>query len=271
MLKLETLEAALQKDPRLVAVGYASNALGTINPVKQIIQMSHQVGAWVFVDAVQYAPHGIIDVQDLDADFLVCSAYKFYGPHIGLLYGKHDLLDNLKAYKVRPASNALPDKFETGTQSFEGIAGVLGALEHFAWLGREFSEQSETAKEGQADLLRRGMAAVQKHEADLTRHLLETLHTIPGVRIYGQDDPNHIEHRVPTVSINIAGKHPQQVAEALAAQDIYVWNGNYYALAVTERLGVEDSGGMVRIGAAQYNTLEEVSRLGAALEKIARP
>jgi cysteine desulfurase family protein (TIGR01976 family) len=271
MLKLETLEAALQKNPRLVAVGYASNALGTINPVKQIIQMSHQVGAWVFVDAVQYAPHGIIDVQDLDADFLVCSAYKFYGPHIGLLYGKHDLLDSLKAYKVRPASNALPDKFETGTQSFEGIAGVLGALEHFAWLGREFSEQSETAKVGQADLLRRGMAAVQKHEADLTRHLLETLHTIPGVRIYGQDDPNHIEHRVPTVSINIAGKHPQQVAEALAVQDIYVWNGNYYALAVTERLGVEDSGGMVRIGAAQYNTLEEVSRLGAALEKIARP
>ncbi|MEJ2512538.1 MAG: aminotransferase class V-fold PLP-dependent enzyme, partial [Anaerolineales bacterium] len=138
MLKLETLEAALQKNPRLVAVGYASNALGTINPVKQIIQMSHQVGAWVFVDAVQYAPHGIIDVQDLDADFLVCSAYKFYGPHIGLLYGKYDLLDSLKAYKVRPASNALPGKFETGTQSYEGIAGVLGALEHFAWLGREF-------------------------------------------------------------------------------------------------------------------------------------
>ena len=270
LLKLDTLEAALEKKPRLVAVGYASNALGTINPVRQITQMAHQVGAWVFIDAVQYAPHGQIDVQDLDVEFLACSAYKFYGPHIGLLYGKYDLLDDLKAYKVRPASNSLPDKFETGTQSFEGIAGVLGALEHFAWIGREFGSQDAAQAEGQAGWLRKGMAAVQAHEAALSRKLLERLHAVKGLQIYGQDDPQHIEQRVPTVSINLNGKHPRQVAEALAAEGIYVWNGNYYALAVTERLGVEDSGGMVRIGAAQYNTLEEIDRLGEVLEKIAR-
>jgi cysteine desulfurase family protein (TIGR01976 family) len=270
MLKLDTLEAALEKKPKLVAVGYASNALGTINPVRQITEMAHQVGAWVYVDAVQYAPHGSIDVRQLDVEFLVCSAYKFYGPHIGLLYGKYDLLDSLKAYKVRPASNLPPEKFETGTQSFEGIAGVLGALEHFAWIGREFGQEFSTGVAGKAGLLRQGMAAVQTHETHLSRKLLERLHAIPGVQIYGQDDPQFVENRVPTVSINLQGKHPQHVAAALAAEDVYVWNGNYYALSVTERLGVEDSGGMVRIGAAQYNTLEEIERLGEALEHITR-
>jgi len=269
MLKLDTLEAALDKKPKLVAVGYASNALGTINPVRKITEMAHQVGAWVFVDAVQYAPHGSIDVQQLDVEFLACSAYKFYGPHIGLLYGKYDLLDSLQAYKVRPASNLPPAKFETGTQSFEGIAGVLGALEHFAWIGREFGQEFSTGAAGKAGLLRQGMAAVQTHETHLSRKLLERLHAIPGVQIYGQDDPQRVENRVPTVSINLQGKHPQHVAAALAAENIYVWDGNYYALAVTERLGVEDSGGMVRIGAAQYNTVEEIERLGEALERIA--
>jgi len=269
MLKLDTLEAALDKKPKLVAVGYASNALGTINPVRKITEMAHQVGAWGGVDAVQYAPHGSIDVQQLDVEFLACSAYKFYGPHIGLLYGKYDLLDSLQAYKVRPASNLPPAKFETGTQSFEGIAGVLGALEHFAWIGREFGQEFSTGAAGKAGLLRQGMAAVQTHETHLSRKLLERLHAIPGVQIYGQDDPQRVENRVPTVSINLQGKHPQHVAAALAAENIYVWDGNYYALAVTERLGVEDSGGMVRIGAAQYNTVEEIERLGEALERIA--
>ncbi len=268
-LKLETLEAALEKKPRLVAVGYASNALGTINPVKKITEMAHSVGAWVYVDAVQYAPHGIIDVGELDVEFLACSAYKFYGPHIGLLYGKYALLDELKAYKVRPASDLPPGKFETGTQSFEGIAGVLGALEHYAWVGQVFGQENPEDPSGRQGLLRRGMAAVEAHEQALSRALLSRLHAIPDVHIYGQDNPEDVTQRVPTVAVNLAGKHPQQVAEALAERDIYVWSGNYYALAVTERLGVEASGGMVRIGAAQYNTLEEIERLGAALEEIA--
>lgn len=266
LLKLETLEAALEKKPRLVAVGYASNALGTINPISQIVQMAHDAGAWVYVDAVQYAPHGIIDVQALDVEFLACSAYKFYGPHIGMLYGKYALLDELKAYKVRPAENVPPHKFETGTGNFEGIAGVLGALEHFAWLGQTYGSGGNTRQE----LLRAGMQAVHAHENDLSRALLQRLHTIPGLQIYGQDDPQDISRRVPTVSVNLAGKHPQFVAKELAKRNIYVWDGNYYALAVTERLGVEESGGMVRIGAAQYNTLEEIEALGAALDEIAR-
>ena len=266
-LRLETLAAALEKKPKLVSVGYASNALGTINPVKQITEMAHQAGAWVFVDAVQYAPHGIIDVQALDVEFLACSAYKFYGPHIGLLYGKYDLLDSMKAYKVRPASDLPPGKYETGTQSFEGIAGVLGALEHFAWVGKEFGSPADDSRQS---LLRTGMTVARVHEEGLSRALLARLKAIPEVIIYGQDDAADVSQRVPTVAINIQGKHPQQVAEGLAERDIYVWSGNYYALAVTERLGVEDSGGMVRIGAAQYNTLDEIEKLGVAIEQIAR-
>jgi cysteine desulfurase family protein (TIGR01976 family) len=266
-LRLETLNAVLEKKPKLVAVGYASNALGTINPVRQITEMAHDAGAWVFVDAVQYAPHGIIDVRALDVEFLACSAYKFYGPHIGLLYGKYDLLDEMKAYKVRPASNLPPEKYETGTQSFEGIAGVLGALEYYAWIGEEFGSP---AGESRQSLLRAGMQATHSYEENLSRELLARLKAIPEVTIYGQDDAEDVSERVPTVAINIAGKHPQQVAEGLAAREIYVWSGNYYALAVTERLGVEDSGGMVRIGAAHYNTVEEIEKLGVALEEIAR-
>ncbi len=266
-LKLATLEAALEKKPKLVAVGYASNALGTINPIKKITEMAHAAGAWMYVDAVQYAPHGIIDVRALDVEFLVCSAYKFYGPHIGLLYGKYDLLDELKAYKVRPASDLPPEKFETGTASFEGISGVLGALEHFAWMGEVFGDAAGLDR---ADRLRAGMTAARTYEESLSKALLTRLQAIPEVQIYGQDDPEDVSQRVPTVAVNLKGKHPDQVAQALADRDIYVWSGNYYALEVTKRLGVEDSGGMVRIGAAQYNTLEEIEKLGAALEEIAR-
>lgn len=274
LLKLETLEAALEKKPKLVAVGYASNALGTINPVKQITQMAHDAGAMVYIDAVQFAPHGPIDVQDLDAEFLVCSAYKFYGPHVGMLYGKYDLLDELKAYKVRPASNLPPEKFETGTANMEGIAGVMGALEHLAWIGETYGggiDADLAARyQGQALALKQGMTALQIYESGLTQALLETLQTVPGITIYGQDDPADVSRRVPTISVNLAGMHPEVVAKALDEHNIYVWHGNYYALSVTERLGVEDSGGMVRIGAAQYNTLEEIAKLGEVLKKIVR-
>ncbi|MEN8243210.1 MAG: aminotransferase class V-fold PLP-dependent enzyme, partial [Chloroflexota bacterium] len=262
---------ALEKKPKLVAVGYASNALGTINPVKQITEMAHTAGAWVFVDAVQYAPHGPIDVQDLDVEFLACSAYKFYGPHLGMLYGKYDLLDELKAYKVRPASDLPPDKFETGTQSFEGIAGTWGALEHIRWLGETYGKDHEERYaenySGQARLLKQGMAVMRGYEFELSRLLLEGFAEVPGLRVYGNADPRKVEQRVPTLAINIEGIHPRRLAEILAEDGIYVWDGNYYALAVTERLGVEDSGGMVRVGAAHYNTTEEISHLVVALKK----
>jgi len=183
-LQMDSYEEALDKKPKLVALGYASNALGTINPVKQMTEMAHQTGALVYVDAVQYAPHGPIDVQDLDVDFLACSAYKFYGPHIGILYGRYDLLDELMAYKVRPASDKLPWKFETGTPSFEGIAGVLGALEYFEWLGTEFGGESKIRFEGdfkgRAMHLKQGLAVIQDYEYQLSKKLLETLGSIPS-------------------------------------------------------------------------------------------
>jgi len=272
-LKLETLERALEKKPKLVAVGYASNALGTINPVKQITEMAHAAGSWVFVDAVQYAPHGPIDVQDLDVEFLACSAYKFYGPHLGMLYGKFDLLDELKAYKVRPASDLPPDKFETGTQSFEGIAGTWGALEHIRWLGetygQEYKERYAEKYSGQVRLLKQGMAVMRAHEFELSRLMLEGFAEVPRLRVYGNADPRKVEQRVPTLAINIEGIHPRKLAEMLAEDGIFVWDGNYYALSVTERLGLEGSGGMVRVGAAHYNTTEEISRLVEALKKAA--
>ena len=272
-LKLADFEKALEHKPKIVAFGYASNAVGTINPVRYITEMAHAAGALVYVDAVQYAPHGPIDVQSLGVDFLVCSSYKFFGPHAGILYGRYDLLDELKAYKVRPAPDSLPGKFETGTQNHEGIAGILGALEYFEWLGKTFGgEQEESLREhgydGRRLELKKAMAALRAYEFEVSRSLLSTLESIPGLRLYGLADPRKLDQRVPTFSFTLAGRHPRAVAEALAAENIYVWDGNYYALAVTERLGVEASGGMVRVGAVHYNTLDEVARLGEVLKKV---
>ena len=272
-LNMDDLQAALDSGPRLVAVGYASNALGTINPVKKIVEMAHEVGAWVYVDAVQYAPHGPIDVQELESDFLVCSAYKFFGPHVGLLYGRYHLLDELTAYRVRPAPSDPPGKFETGTGNFEGVAGVLGALEYLEWLGETFGEQyTEKYSErfaGRRLRLKQAMAVIRAYEYELTRSLLDVLEETPGVTIYGITDSRRLEERVPTVSFTLKDWHPRRVAEELDKENIYVWDGNYYALAVTERLGLEESGGMVRVGPVHYNTVEEIERLGEALRRIA--
>lgn len=269
-LKLDDLQKALDRKPRLLAVGYASNGLGTINPVEKIIKMAHEAGTMVYIDAVQYAPHGPIDVQALDCDFLVSSAYKFFGPHAGILYGKQELLEKLFAYKVRPATNELPGKFETGTQNHEGIAGVLGAIEYFQWIGREFgSDDVGDGLQGRRPELKKGMTAIHKYEMELSRALLAALESVPGLRLYGLTDPKRLEERVATYTFRLKDIHPRVVAEKLAQQGIYVWDGNYYALNVTERLGVEESGGMVRVGAVHYNTLEEVDRLKDALLKIA--
>jgi len=271
-LDLEDLARTLETKPRLVAVGYASNALGTINPVKKIVRMAHEAGALVYVDAVQYAPHGPIDVQVLDCDFLVTSAYKFFGPHAGILYGKYDLLDELFAYKVRPAPDHLPGKFETGTQNHEGIAGVLGAIEYLAWIGQTFGsdyvEKYGDTFSGRRLLLKQAMTAIRAYEFESARAMLAVLHDIPGLTIYGLDDIRRLEERVPTFSFTVQGWHPLQLATKLGEQGIYVWDGNYYALAVTERLGLEESGGMVRIGTVHYNTLDEIARLKNTLAAI---
>ncbi len=272
-LELDELQKILERKPRLLAVGYASNSLGTINPVKKIIKMAHDIGTMVYIDAVQYAPHGPIDVQDLDCDFLISSAYKFFGTHSGILYGKHDLLENLFAYKVRPATNKLPGKFETGTQNHEGIAGVLGAIEYFEWVGKEFGGEhveglAEENYQGRRLELKKAMTAIRAYEYELARALLSALGSVPGLQLYGLTDVRRLEERVATFSFRLKDFHPRVVAEKLAREGIYVWDGNYYAINVTERLGLEDSGGMVRVGAAHYNTLEEVEQLKTALRII---
>ncbi|WP_322506807.1 cysteine desulfurase-like protein [Anaerolinea sp.] len=272
-LNLEDFEQAMRERPRLVAFGYASNALGTVNPVAELVARAHRVGALTYVDAVQYAPHGPIDVQTLDVDFLVCSAYKFFGPHVGVLYGKYELLESLPAYKVRPAPEEPPGKFEMGTGNFEGIAGVLGALEYLEWMGKTFGGEVEESLPSQFTGRRRyfksAMAAIRAYEFSLSRTLLDVLEEIPGIAIYGITDHRRLEERVPTVSFTLNGKNPKEVARMLDERQIQVWNGNFYALAVTQRLGLEESGGLVRVGPVHYNTIEELERLGRVLWEIA--
>ncbi len=273
-LDMDEMQKAIERKPKLVAVGYASNALGTINPVQQIIRMAREAGALTYIDAVQYAPHGPIDVQKLGCDFLVCSSYKFFGPHMGVLYGKYDLLDRLTAYKVRPAPMDPPDKFETGTGNFEGMCGVLGALEYIECVGEtygaEHAERYAGEYNGRRLSFKLGMSAIRSYEYELSRALLDILAETPGVTVYGIQDTKRLEERVPTCAFTLKGKSPRQVAEELDEANIFVWDGNYYALEVTKRLGLEDSGGMVRVGPAHYNTLEEIRRFGEALGKITK-
>lgn len=263
-LDLDHLAQLLSPRTKLVAVGYASNALGTVNPLDRIIPMAKEVGAWIYVDAVQYAPHGPIDVLDLGCDFLVVSTYKFFGPHLGVLYGRHDLLERLPAYKVRPAHDSAPGKFETGTQNHEGIAGALGALEYLASLGAADSAPGAGTEPGTLRAkLRTAMQAIQSYESSLRRQLLEELHTVPGLRVYG-----HQADAVPTVSCTVEAISPRQLAQQLGEEQIYVWDGNFYALAVTEHLGLEGRGGLLRVGLAHYNTSDEIQRFGEALRSI---
>ena len=274
-LNLDEMQKALKRKPRLLAVGYASNSLGTINPLARILRMAREAGTLTYVDAVQYAPHGPIDVQKLGCDFLVSSSYKFFGPHAGILYGRQELLEKLFAYKVRPATDRIPGKFETGTQNHEGIAGVLGAVEYFEWVGREFGGEfveglAEEDYEGRRLELKKAMTAIHAYEFELGRALLRALESVPGLRIYGLTELRRLDERVATFSFRLKDLHPRLVAEKLARQGIHVWDGNYYAINVTERLGLEESGGMVRVGATHYNTLDEVERLKEALIKIAR-
>ena len=267
-LVMEDFARYLNPRTRLVAVGYVSNAVGTINPVRRIADMAHAVGAWVFVDAVAAAPHLPMDVQALGADFLACSAYKFWGPHQGILYGRYDLLDRLPAYKVRPAGDHPPHKFQTGTQSHESAAGLLGVMDYVQWLASQADDVPDAnadARSARAAQLRRAMRAVQRYEADLVTYLIEQITAIPGVRFFGIRQRERLAERVPTIAIRYKDEHPRATAERLAQQGICVWDGNYYAINLTERLGVEQSGGMVRIGLTHYNTREEIDRLLGAL------
>jgi len=284
-LDMNDLRNKITPRTKLVAVGYASNAVGTINPVEEIVRIAHEAGALAFVDAVHYAPHGPIDVRALHADFLACSPYKFFGPHAGCIFGKREHLLRLRPYKVRPAADTMPDRWETGTQTHECIAGVAAAIDYLADLGRRclggrsFSSEMDSRKQEGAsapeesisrrEALLSAYRAIRQHEMSLASRMIKGLLEIPGLRFFGISDPSRFAHRVPTVAIRLANHTPLQIAAFLGDRGIFTWDGNYYALNLTERLGVEKDGGFLRIGIVHYNSSEEIDRLLAALGELA--
>ncbi len=257
-LDMEDVRRQITTSTKLVAVGYASNATGTINDVGTIIGWAGEVGALTFVDAVQYAPHGLIDVRALGCDFLACSSYKFFGPHSGQLYGKREHLERLEAYRVRPAGDRPPDKWETGTQNHEGMAGVTAAIDYLAELGVEYGGAGPA--ESRREKLKAAWPVIGAYEGMLTERLVSGLQSVPGVRIYGLTERADLERRVATVSLLKEGTTPEQLARALAEENIFAWNGSFYAQSVSERVGVEESGGWLRLGLVHYNTVDEIER-----------
>lgn len=258
-LDLDDFRNKLTSRTKVVAVGYASNAVGTINPIGQITKLAHAAGALVWVDAVAYAPHGLIDVQALDVDFLACSGYKFWAPHLGVLYAKEPVLSKLRPYKVRPAS----DPFETGAQNFEGIVGTTAAINYVASL-------ADTGTDLRSRIVS-AMGRIRSHEMGLFRRLVDGLEAIPGVRLYGITDREKFDQRTPTIALTIEGTSPLDAALALKAQGIASTQGDFYAVMLIDRLGLRASGGVLRFGLGHYTTVEEIDRLVAAVAQIGQP
>jgi len=308
-LDMADLASKINKNTRLVAVGYASNAVGTINPVKEVVHLAHNVGALCYVDAVHYGPHGLIDVAALDCDFLACSTYKFFGPHMGVLFGKREHLQRFRPYKVRPNTNAIPNCWEWGTLNHECIAGIEACVEYIADVGTAAlgcparGDRKETCGDGRLArpalsdpegtrgsrmgpaseasaleptrraALEAAYSAIHEHERALVDRMMTGLKAIPNLKIYGITDPARFNERCATFAVrDISGKpgrSPLDLATKLGERGFFTWDGNYYALNLTEHFDVEKSGGFLRIGLVHYNTLEEVDRLLAALREIA--
>jgi cysteine desulfurase family protein (TIGR01976 family) len=264
-LDLEDFQRKLSSRTKLVAVGCASNATGGINPVDRICRWAHDAGALVFLDAVHHAPHSRMDVAAYGCDFLACSAYKFFGPHIGMFWGRRELLESLPAYKVRPASEKLPERWMTGTQSHEGIAGTLAAIDYLADLGRRVAGDDRLDRRA---ALAAAYSAIGHYERSLAGRMLAGLAEIPAITVYGITDPKRLAERHPTFSITHARLRPVELAERLDGEGIYTWHGNYYALCLSEALGLEPHG-MLRIGLVHYNATDEVERLLEALRGLA--
>jgi cysteine desulfurase family protein (TIGR01976 family) len=259
-LDLESLGEVLGRRTRLVAVGYASNAVGTINPIREIVARAHAVGALTYVDAVHFAPHGPIDVRELGTDFLVTSVYKWFGPHLGALYGRLEVLDRLPAYKVRPAH----DRFETGTPSFESIAGTRAAVAYLQSIGAA----GDASGDRRAELVA-AMSAIRRYERPLAERMAAGLAAIPGVRVWGITDPARFADRTPTFAITIEGISPREAAGRLGREGIFAWDGDFYAQALIERLGLYESGGVLRLGIVHYTTEAEIDRTLDAIEHMA--
>jgi len=263
-LDLDDVKRKITAKTKLVAVGYASNMVGTINPVAEITKLAHAAGALMFIDAVHFAPHGLIDVKALDCDFLACSPYKFFGPHMGTLYGKREHLERFKPYKVRPATDVPPECWETGTQVQELIAGIAAAVDYIAELGRHCDSTAKSRREA----LHAAYRATHQYETSLLTRLIAGLQAIPGMRIFGITDAKRFDERCSTLSFRLGDHHPTKIAAFLGDRGIFTWDGNFYALNLSERLGVEQHGGVLRVGLVHYNTAEEVDRLLAALHEF---
>ena len=265
-LDLDRLEDVVTDRARVVAVGLASNALGTVTDVRRVTDAAHAVGAIAYVDAVHAAPHLPIDVAALGADLLACSPYKFFAPHLGTLYGRRELLERLPAYRVRPAGEALPGKWETGTQNHEALAGLLGTFGYLEMVGTAYGGAS--TNDDRRTKLRAAMAAIRAHERDLSAGTLDRLEGVAGLRIHGVTDRARLDERVPTFSVTLDGHHPRAIAEHLASRAISTWDGDFYAWELVRGMGLDEAGGLLRIGLVHYNTLDEIDRLVTALAEL---
>jgi len=287
-LDMHDLASKIGKQTRLVAVGYASNAVGTINDVAEVVRLTRQAGALSYIDAVHYAPHGPMDVHVLDCDFLVCSTYKFFGPHMGVLYGKREHLKKFRPYKVRPNTDNIPNCWEWGTLNHECIAGIKACVDYWEELGRRVetglapsqtrpaASLRESHEEGHAKpavtsrraAILAAHEAIHQHERKLMERMIAGLLAIPGLKIYGITDPRRFENRCATFVVRIDGYTPLELATKLGERGFFTWDGNYYALNLTEQLDVERLGGFLRIGLVHYNTMDEVDGLLAALRQV---
>lgn len=259
-LDLDLLETSLGARTRLVAIGYASNAVGTINDVTRVCASARAAGALSFVDAVHFAPHGVMDVRAIGCDFLACSAYKFFGPHLGVMWGRPGLLATLRPYRLPPAPDEVPDRWETGTLSHEGIAGAAAAVDWIAGLGA-------TERPGRRERVVAGMRRIEELERPLFDRLLQGMRAVPGLRIFGPPDG---EPRTPTLAFTLPALRPRRIAELLGRRGMFVWDGDFYASTVVDGLGLRHAGGVVRVGMAPYNTAEEVDRLVEAVAEVGR-
>ncbi len=266
-LEPAALERVLSERTRLVAINHASNLLGSINDVPALAAVAKAAGALVYVDSVQFAPHGLIDVAALGCDFLVCSSYKFFGPHLGILWGRRELLAGMHAYKVRCVGEELPHKYETGTPQIELLAGLTATVDYFRWLG-----EITAGGGGPRQSIAGAFAALTRHEQGLAQRLIAGLEAIPGIRVLGITDPDVADLRVPTVAFRHEHARPAAISSALGAAGIFVWDGHNYALEVVRQLGIPEEQGVVRIGLVHYNTAAEIDRtLEAVAAAVATP
>lgn len=267
---MSALDDLVTPRTRIAAINYASNITGTINDVGAIIRRVRAAGGLTYIDAVQYAPHGVIDVQALGCDFLVCSPYKFYGPHVGVLWGRRDWLERLTPQKLRVSPETLPSRYMLGTAAYELIAATLGALEYYEWLGEAVATaaQRDAAGSGRARAINAAKLWMQHQEAALAQRLIERLEKMPGVRIHGLTAASDMHERVSTISLTVEGRDPKALADGLAAANIFTWSGDNYALDLVAWLGLAERGGVLRIGPVHYNTIGEVDQAADVLERL---